>query len=1403
MRRFFISFSILFSSISFYGQNLSFVYPDIAHVYDAQPSFVSGAGGDVVISAGVDEAACQSIENAVMSSFGTSGITLGAARRLGHDGEYQLYELVLHIPSIPLSIHSRCLSFRGSSDLSMQSTLQSWEEMRGTISGIGHENLFPGEHFTVVVSDAECDTGYTLYRDDGNTRTPIETRSCSTSNGSIYFDVAVPGTYIVGNGSQFCQGSVYAYEANFFSPGFLSLETGGSTYSLPPDGGSFSVSLHARDGISEDDFCRYVDLLTSELVQLWDCHLSLDVDRLEAGGEKVILSLSCGPNLSSDAYIGDTGFCNSYGSPIRFIQPSGGHVLPFLAWGSAGPGRTLVANLNGSQVGVRYDLVPSGEEPPGNRSEYGTGNPLSITAGDTSAVYDVFAIYDDGYSIYRTRKMIGNVSMPPAMPPPLDDHPEEPGNWIREYTFTDTEGAYVLDVSYFDSLGFQEQRVRQDYLKVNGTYSWVNNVSVTEYDCMMNPETRVPLPFSITSSGVSKCANCDGERRSAYSARYGDADLDYLFGGTEHEQSSRERPILSFKPGRSYSDSSRISLHSYGLNSAGEVPAGPGTFLPAHSLFRHTLADEEGRTMSEYYDTRGRCLLLRELCQDGSSHDIRYSYDVRDRLSAISSGISYGYDEYGRVAQKMVNPGDRRTFIYDDGDRVILEVGGDTWRRFIYDEYGRRQSVYVKSGSWVGYDTLRDSIVSSPAGQHPLDDFGGVLLSEYGYSDYRSGELAFVDWDGRQSARLSTKIRGLLTYEKHLVLDADSPEYCSGNYVERAYFYDGNGRILQSVEKTQLGSILRCSYDYDFRGNVTAEHIFHNIDGHTDVLERTFAYDCRDRCLSCTELLPGSASASMHFSYDWLGRECERVFTSSSPLSGGRENMTSHCSYDIEGRITSFGDELFSQNLHYQDTTLPGSTPRYDGKVSACEWVHGTDSSVYIYHYDRQGRLVNAVTDNQAGVCECISYLPDGRPSGIGHSTASGVQTDSLKFTGTGKVPAGITEVTTGINFGIGYDSQGRQSFNALEDRGISYNLLNLPCLVETPAGSINYSYLADGKKCGTMDASLNGFEYIGPFVYGRDGESISLSSVSMANGRFVRDSGADGFIPEYWSVDYLGSVRARDCAGEVTDYDYTPYGRLWGNGFISSSDNQYGFNGKEYQSSAEVNLYDYGARMYSPLTAMWTTPDPLYEKNHLVNAFAFCAGDPVNFVDPDGRDIWRFDINGYLVDDTPIKNDQNDIFMIVMKNDKGKWEEVLGGTVYLPFGSIKQIDNKAPLFSIANDKDAWSVFEFMANNTDVEWSIVTYSDETSAQVGTSNKKFSNSTIIRSIRNNESRLKEIVHSHPYEPYPSDSDKSLYSQVKKKSPLTDIQFYIYHVQSGTYIIYNEFGAQYDDKMYECY
>lgn len=45
---------------------------------------------------------------------------------------------------------------------------------------------------------------------------------------------------------------------------------------------------------------------------------------------------------------------------------------------------------------------------------------------------------------------------------------------------------------------------------------------------------------------------------------------------------------------------------------------------------------------------------------------------------------------------------------------------------------------------------------------------------------------------------------------------------------------------------------------------------------------------------------------------------------------------------------------------------------------------------------------------------------------------------------------------------------------------------------------------------------------------------------------------------------------------------------------------------------------------MYDPKIAMrWNRPDPLAEKYPHISPYAFCANNPINFVDPDGREIW------------------------------------------------------------------------------------------------------------------------------------------------------------------------------------
>ena len=51
-------------------------------------------------------------------------------------------------------------------------------------------------------------------------------------------------------------------------------------------------------------------------------------------------------------------------------------------------------------------------------------------------------------------------------------------------------------------------------------------------------------------------------------------------------------------------------------------------------------------------------------------------------------------------------------------------------------------------------------------------------------------------------------------------------------------------------------------------------------------------------------------------------------------------------------------------------------------------------------------------------------------------------------------------------------------------------------------------------------------------------------------------------------------------------------------------------------------DMYDSGARWQYSLIPRFSTIDPLAEKYYHLSPYAYCAGDPVNLVDPDGRKI-------------------------------------------------------------------------------------------------------------------------------------------------------------------------------------
>ena len=182
----------------------------------------------------------------------------------------------------------------------------------------------------------------------------------------------------------------------------------------------------------------------------------------------------------------------------------------------------------------------------------------------------------------------------------------------------------------------------------------------------------------------------------------------------------------------------------------------------------------------------------------------------------------------------------------------------------------------------------------------------------------------------------------------------------------------------------------------------------------------------------------------------------------------------------------------------------------------------------------------------------------------------------------------------------------------------------------------VNYFYLADGTKTRALDGSGEGLVYRGPFVYrkGSGSSSLTLESTAFGGGSLTPDGAL------LYMTDYLGSVRAvvDGTTGQIYKaVDYSAYGdesevmvpqqgstpehALAAATLPSGMTLRDSFTGQEDQTPDFGTSYtDFGARQYSPALRRWMTPDPLSEKYYGMSPYVFCADNPVNFVDPDGR---------------------------------------------------------------------------------------------------------------------------------------------------------------------------------------
>ncbi|WP_321480948.1 RHS repeat-associated core domain-containing protein [uncultured Bacteroides sp.] len=195
------------------------------------------------------------------------------------------------------------------------------------------------------------------------------------------------------------------------------------------------------------------------------------------------------------------------------------------------------------------------------------------------------------------------------------------------------------------------------------------------------------------------------------------------------------------------------------------------------------------------------------------------------------------------------------------------------------------------------------------------------------------------------------------------------------------------------------------------------------------------------------------------------------------------------------------------------------------------------------------------------------------------------------------------------------YDLNGNLTQNLNKGiTGITYNLLNSPRSITINnalgQGINTYTYATDGRKLQLVIGDKR-TDYVGNMIY----ENGSLKRILIDGGHIEGGAYYFYFTDHFGNNRVVANANGRDCS----DKPLLSIRDVFCGG-VSTSKQPYKYNGKELDMEKELNLYDYLARLMNPVLGRFGTIDPKAEKYYGISPYAYCAVNPVNAIDPDGR---------------------------------------------------------------------------------------------------------------------------------------------------------------------------------------
>ena len=733
---------------------------------------------------------------------------------------------------------------------------------------------------------------------------------------------------------------------------------------------------------------------------------------------------------------------------------------------------------------------------------------------------------------------------------------------------------------------------------------------------------------------------------------------------------------------KNYGTNSAGSVKRYIVTLPSNSLSWNGQYYPAGSLEMEETINEDGKKTQIFKDLLQRVVLERVVGSE--TLNTYYIYNSKNQLAYVltpeyqNSGYKekyayeYRYDSHGRLEKSEFPHCDNEQNYYDSDGRVIYrhDAMGIFWFYF-YDEMGRQ----IMKGTCSNFNYHYYHNLGMQSGQDGLFGTGYVFSFPSTLTHAMPVEVLFYDdyqFLGKNKFISSPYCSSLTKTNPANAAGLQTGSIrctSSGEYLLTAIYYDEKGRVTDIRETLADGGIKTTVTSYTFTDKPQTESSTIMKNGSSTTIVKLLTYhDYNDQLETVSFSFNGSNSVTVaSYDYDDLGRI-------QTIQRGGNAGNVSY-DYNLRGWTTSIDGKGFKEWLHYTDGH---GTPYYSGNISSQLWKVDNENFKRGYKFTYNGfgwmrKAEYAEGDNQNTHQNRYSeYISEYRPGGSFRkierfgkkSDGNYGKIDNLRFYYNGLQVESVKEDALPLTYTGAFDfvsktinTSGSQyayyddgSLRWDANKGISkieYDMSRFPYRVQFSNGNVTeYVYGPKGEKMKTVyyTAVPNISVGLDQTLTLNTSNTLAIDSICYVGGlifengqlgKFLFEGGYATFsngqpVYHYYTQDHLGNNRAVvNQNGNIEQIvHYYPFGAIYSDAGTNDGLQRYKYNGKELDRMHGLNLYDYGARNYDPLLCRFTQIDPLCEKNYSMNPYAYCANNPENAVDYEGKRILF--VNGY-----------------------------------------------------------------------------------------------------------------------------------------------------------------------------